>query len=124
MLRRLGLGLLLGIGLAGAANAQGPTQFDGRYTGELVLTKVIKGDCTRPPLGALYPLTISGGEVRFKYVPRFDTVLVGKVGENGIFQASSPRRKGSIQMTGSIQGDNLTGYIVSPSCNYVFRAQH
>jgi len=124
MLRRLGLGLLFGIGFAIAPKAQGPTQFDGSYTGELILTKVIKGDCTRPPLGALYPLTISGGEVRFTYVPRFDTILSGRVGDNGIFQASSPRRKGAIQMTGSIQGDNLTAYIASPSCNYVFRAKH
>jgi hypothetical protein len=48
-LRRLALSLPLGVGLAIAAKAQGPTPFDGRYTGELILTKVIKGDCTRPP---------------------------------------------------------------------------
>jgi hypothetical protein len=124
MPRWLGPGLLLGLGFVIAAKAQGPTQFDGRYTGELILTKVIKGDCTRPPLGALYPLTISGGEVRFTYVPRFDTLLSGKVGDNGIFQASSRQKRGLIHMTGSIQGDNLTAYIVSPSCNYIFRAKH
>jgi hypothetical protein len=36
---------------------------------------VIINDYTQPPLGALYPLTISGGEVRFAYVPRFDTTF-------------------------------------------------
>src|SRR5437867_8789769 len=86
MLRWLGLGLLLGTGLGSVAWAQGSAKFDGQYMGELTLTKVLN-DCTRPPLGALYPLTISGGEVRFAYVPRFDTTLRGKVGETGIFKA-------------------------------------
>jgi hypothetical protein len=121
--RSLGLGVLLGTGLASIAWAQSPTQFNGRYTGELILTKLVKGDCTKPPLGALYPLTISGGEVRFAYVPRFDTTLIGKVDENGIFKAYARLRKGFIEMTGSIQGNNLTAYIVSPSCNYIFRTK-
>jgi hypothetical protein len=62
--------------------------------GELTLTKVINGDCTKPPFGALYPLTISRGEVRFAYRPRFDTTLSGTVDEPvGILSAprlSSP----------------------------------
>jgi len=124
MPRRLGLGFLLGVGLASAASAQGSAQYDGQYTGELTLTKVIKGNCTKPPWGALYPLTISGGEVRFAYVPRFDTSLNGKVDESGIFRATARARNGLVEMTGSIQGSNLTAYIASPSCNYIFRTKY
>jgi hypothetical protein len=121
MRRRLGLGLLLGIGLANVAWAQGSAQFDGQYVGRLTLTKIIKGDCTEPPLGAVYPLAISRGEVRFAYVPHFDTTLSGKVDKNGVFKAAARLRKGSIQMTGRVEGINVTAYIVSPSCNYTFQ---
>src|SRR5215472_2333229 len=124
MLRWLGLGLLLGAGLGSAAWAQGSAAFDGQHMGELTLTKVINGDCTKPPLGALYPLTISRGEVRFAYRPRFDTTLSGRVDENGIFKASARVRKGVVPMTGRIQGRNLTAFIVSPSCNYTFRTKN
>ena len=124
MLRWLGLGLLLGTGLVSVASAQGPAAFDGQYMGELTLTKVINGDCTKPPFGALYPLTISRGEVRFAYRPRFDTTLSGKVDENGIFKASARVRKGFVQMTGHIQGNNLTAHFVSPSCNYTFQTKY
>ena len=120
----LGLGLLLGTGLASLAWAQGSAKFDGQYMGELVLTKVISGDCTEPPLGALYPLRISNGQVRFAYVPRFDTTLSGWVGENGSFKASARARKGFVQMTGHIEGNNLTAHIVSPSCNYTFQTKY
>jgi hypothetical protein len=123
MLRWLGLGLLLGTGLGSAAWAQGSAKFDGQYMGELTLTKVIN-DCTQPPQGALYPLTISRGEVRFAYVPRFDTTLSGKVDENGTFKASARLRRGYVQMTGHIQGNNLTAHIVSPSCNYTFQTKN
>jgi|ERR1700756_2820341 hypothetical protein len=119
MLRWLGMGLVFGT-VVGIAWAQGSAKFDGQYRGELTLTKVIKGDCTQPPPGALYPLTISRGEVRFVYVPRFDTTLRGRVGEDGIFKASARARKGFVQMTGRIQGNNITAHIVSPSCNYTF----
>jgi hypothetical protein len=124
MLRYLGLGLLLGTGLGSVACAQGLAQFDGQYMGELTLKKVINGDCTKPPLGALYPLTISRGEVRFVYLPRFGTTLRGKVGENGVFKASARSRRGFVQMTGHIQGNNLTADIVSPSCNYSFKTRN
>jgi hypothetical protein len=124
MLRWLGLGLLFGAGLGGVAWAQGSARFDGQYMGELTLTKILNGDCTEPPLGSLYPLTISRGEVRFVYLPRFGTTLSGKIGENGIFKASSRLRRGLIQMTGRIQGNYLTADIVSPSCNYSFRTKN
>ena len=123
MLRWLGLGILLGTGLGSVAWAQSSTKFDGQYVGELFLTKVIN-DCTQPPLGALYPLTISRGEVRFKYVPRFNTTLTGKVSEDGMFKASARLRRGYVQMTGHIQGNKLTAYIVSPSCNYTFQTKN
>ncbi|SRR6266404_8283017 len=124
MLRWLGLGLLLGTGLGSVAWAQGSTKFDGQYMGELTLAKEISGDCTRPPLGALYPLTISRGQVRFVYLPRFGTTLIGKADENGIFKASARLRRGFVQMTGRIQGNNLTAHIVSPSCNYTFQTKN
>jgi hypothetical protein len=120
VLRWLGLGFLLGAALGGVAWAQGSAKFDGQYIGELTLTKVIVNDCTQPPLGALYPLTISRGKVRFAYLPRFDTTLRGKVDENGIFKASARLRRGFAHMTGRIQGNNLAAYIVTPSCNYTF----
>jgi len=123
MLRWLGLGLLLGTGFGSVASARGSAKFDGQYMGELTLTKVIN-DCTQPPPGALYPLTISRGEVRFAYVPRFDTTLSGKVDANGIFKASARLRRGFVQMTGRIQGNNLTAHIVSPSCNYTFQTKN
>jgi hypothetical protein len=120
----LGLSLLLGAGLGSIAWAQGSARFDGQYVGELSLTKVIRGDCTQPPLGALYPLAISGGEVRFKYVPRFDTTLIGTIDANGNFKAFRRLRKGLISMTGHIQGNNVIAYIVSPSCNYTFATKN
>src|SRR5436190_3290514 len=121
MWRGLGLGLLLGAGLAGAASAQGPAQFDGQYTGELVLVHEKKGDCTRPPSGAVYPLTISRGEVRFSYVPRFATTLSGRIAADGVFRASARAKKGVVQMTGRIQGNNVTAEIASPSCIHTFQ---
>ena len=123
MLRSLGLGLLLGTGLGSVAWAQGSAKFDGQYMGELTLTKETSGDCTTPPLGALYPLTVSRGEVRFNYVPRFNTSLGGKVDQNGMFKASARLRRGIVQMTGHIQGNSLTAEIVSPSCKYSFKTK-
>jgi len=124
MLKYLGLGLLLGAGLGSVAWAQGPAKFDGQYMGELALTKEIAGDCTRPPLGALYPLTISRGVVRFAYLPRFGTTLSGRVDEDGSFKASARLRKGFVQMTGRIQGNNVSASIASPSCNYTFQTRN
>jgi hypothetical protein len=123
MLRSLGLGLLLGTGLGSVGWAQGSAKFDGQYMGELTLTKETSGDCTTPPLGALYPLTVSRGEVRFNYVPRFNTSLGGKVDQNGMFKASARLRTGVVQMTGHIQGNSLTAEIVSPSCKYTFKTK-
>jgi hypothetical protein len=122
MWKCLALGLLMA-GLVTPAWAQGPARFDGQYVGELTLRKVVSGDCTRPPLGARYPLIISGNEVQFKYVPRFDTVLRGKVDQNGTFTASRDLRAGSISMTGHVQGNKVTARISSPSCIYTFRTR-
>src|SRR5690348_6629088 len=121
---RLQLGVLLGSGFATAASAQVPARFDGQYVGELTLTRVTSGDCSQPAMGALYPLTISRGEVRFAYVPRFNTTLVGTVSDAGIIKAVARRRTGSIQMRGRVQGSNITAYIASPSCNYTFQTKN
>jgi hypothetical protein len=124
MPRRLGLGLVFAGGFGSLAWAQGLAQFDGQYMGELTLTKIINGDCTKPPLGSMYPLAISRGEVRFVYVPHFGTTLSGKVDEKGVFKASARLRKGSVQMTGRVQGMNITATITSPSCNYTFQTRN
>ena len=127
MRRALGLGLMLAAGLAGNALAQVTTRYDGDYVGELVLTngnKTSSGNCTEPPLGARYPLKISGGVVRFVYVPRFDTRLVGRVAENGNFTASARIKHGFVRMTGRISENKLTAYIVSPSCDYTFQTKN
>jgi hypothetical protein len=123
MLKWHGLGLLLGVVLANIAWAQDFARFDGQYVGELTLTKVINGNCTPPSLGSLYPLTISAGQVQFKYDPRFDTVLRGHVNEDGTFMATRLLRKGQVMMIGYIQGRNITGYIESPSCRYTFETK-
>ena len=123
MPKLVGPGLLLCTALTSAAWAQGSARFDGQYRGELTLTKEIKENCTRPPLGALYPLRISRGQVQFIYVPRFDTTLRGQVDDNGIFKASARTRHGSVQMTGRIRGNNITARIISPSCNYTFQTK-
>jgi hypothetical protein len=115
--------LLLGSGLWSAAWAQATAKFDGHYVGELTLKKTISGDCTEPPLGALYPLTISKGEVRFVYLPKFGTTLRGRVDEDGAFKASARSRKGYVQMTGHIQGGSVSAAIASPSCNYTFQTK-
>jgi hypothetical protein len=120
----LGLGLLLGAGLAGAARGQGAARFDGQYVGQLTLTAIISGDCTTPPVGALYPLSISEGVVRFKYVPRFDTTLIGTVDDKGNLKASRRLRSGSVTMTGRIDGNSLSASIVSPSCKYSFQTKN
>jgi hypothetical protein len=124
MLKWLGPSLLLGAALGNVAWAQGSTKFDGQYVGELTLGKTIRGDCTEPPAGALFPLTISGGQVEFKYVPLFDTILRGKVDENGAFKAVRRVRKGLVSMAGRIQENNVTAHIKSPSCDYTFRTRH
>src|SRR5215469_3512067 len=124
MLRCLGLGLLLGTALANAAWAQGSSKFDGQYMGELTLTKEISGDCTHPPLGALYPMTILRGDVRFVYRPRFGTTLVGRVDENGLLKASARLRNGVVHMTGQTDGRNLRAEIISPSCRYLFQTKN
>jgi hypothetical protein len=59
MLKGPGLGILFGTGIVNLAIAQNLAAFDGQYMGELVLTREISGDCTRPPPGALYPLRIT-----------------------------------------------------------------
>jgi hypothetical protein len=122
--KRLGLWLLLGMGLAGIAWAQGSARFDGQYMGELTLTKEISGDCTPPPLGALYPMTILRGDVRFVYRPRFGTTLVGRVDENGLLKASARLRNGVVHMTGQTDGRNLRAEIISPSCRYLFQTKN
>ena len=123
MLERLGWVFLFAAGLGSFAWGQSTARFDGQYRGELTLTKIIKGDCTEPPLGALYPLRISLGVVRFAYIPRFDTALTGRVDENGIFKASARGRHGTVQMSGRVQGTHITAYLVSPSCNYTFQTK-
>jgi hypothetical protein len=97
--------------------------FDGQYIGELRLTNWVSGDCTEPPLGALYPLTVSAGEVRFAYLPRFATTLTGKVAANGSFKASARTKKGFVQMTGQIRGENVIAELKSPSCKYSFKTK-
>jgi hypothetical protein len=124
MLRWLGLGLLLVAGFDSGAWAQGSARFDGQYAGELILMGTLKGDCTQPPPGALYPLIVSGGNVRFAYLPRFNTTLSGRVGDDGNFTASARLRKGFAQMTGQIRGNHVTASIVSPSCNYTFQTRN
>jgi len=120
----LGLAVLLAIAHAGLVWAQGFAKFDGQYVGELTLQKTISGDCTEPPLGALYPLTISNGEVRFAYLPKFGTTLRGRIDGNGVFKASARSRKGYVQMTGQIQGSAVKAAIESPSCNYKFQTKN
>ena len=113
MLRRLGLGLLLGATTGAAAWAQATDRFDGQYVGELTLKSVVTGDCTQPPPAAVYPLTISGGEVRFAYLPRFATVLTGTVNAKGTFKASARVHGGMIRMTGHTDGIHITAAIAS-----------
>jgi hypothetical protein len=122
MMKRLGLCLLCGAALANAAWAQGVSQFDGQYVGKMTLTGIINGDCTPPPVGAEYPLRIIGGQVHFKYVPRFDTELTGRIDPSGSFKAFGKTKSGVVTMTGHISGyRNLTANIVSPSCQYTFQ---
>jgi hypothetical protein len=121
MRKALTFGLLLGAALANVARAQGVAGFDGQYVGKLTLTKLLSGDCTEPPLGALYPLAISGGRVEFKYLPRFDTILRGRVDADGSFSASRRLRRGLIKMSGQIEGTNVVATITSPSCIYSFK---
>jgi hypothetical protein len=124
MLQRLCLGLLLGAAIGNFAWAQGSSAFDGEYTGRLTLKKVISGDCTKPPLGAIYPLTVSRGQVQFKYVPRFDTTLNGTVDANGRFKASRRVPKGVVSMDGQIRFNDVTATIRSPSCEYTFQTKN
>jgi hypothetical protein len=121
--KQLGLGLVLGAILAGGAWAQGASPFDSDYVGELTLGGIINGDCTTPPLGSAYPLSISGGVVRFKYLPRFDTILTGPVDRNGGFKASAQTKSGMINMVGKVQGGSVTAKIQSPSCLYSFQSR-
>jgi hypothetical protein len=119
------LALALGtVAPATAAVAQAPSPFDGSYAGELRLTQVFDGDCTEPPLGALYPLTVFGGQVRFAYLPRFATVLSGSVAPDGRFTAAAPTRRGIVRMTGRIRGNAVRAQIVSPSCRYEFATKY
>ncbi|HEX3882016.1 MAG TPA: hypothetical protein VHW66_05110 [Stellaceae bacterium] len=120
----LGLGLLCAAGATGAALAQGSPRYDGHYLGTLVLTKAIgRGDCTEPPAGAQYPMTVSGGTVRFSYAPRFDTTLIGTVDHTGNFTAMAQLKTGLVQMTGRIRHEEVRAAITSPSCDYSFQTR-
>ena len=116
----LGVAMLGSIAGARSAAAQGASGFDGDYTGTLTLVEVISGNCTPAPPGAIYPLTVSGGQVSFAYDPRFATVLTGSVAPDGTFRASAPTSLGPIEMTGQIKGNQVNAQIVSPSCLYNF----
>src|SRR3954447_12576541 len=116
----LGAAMLGSIAGARSAAAQGASDFDGEYTGTLTLVEVISGNCTPAPPAAVYPLSVSGGEVSFGYDPRFDTVLTGNVAPDGTFQASALTSQGPIKMTGQIKGNQVNAQIVSPSCLYNF----
>jgi hypothetical protein len=119
------LGVALAAGLADTAWAQDVSRFDGQYVGELTLKGIINGNCATPPVGAEYPLTITGGQVHFKYVPRFDTELTGRVDPSGNFKATGQTKSGVVTMTGHISGyRNLTANIVSPSCQYAFQTKN
>ena len=120
---RFGLSLLLGTAVSGAAEAQTAGRFDGQYVGELALTSVVTGDCAEPPPGALYPMEVSGGIVRFKYTPRFNTTLIGPVHPDGTFEAISRLRRGAVRMTGRIDGDTVAAELRSPSCKYTYRTR-
>ena len=122
MLKYAGLALLF-ITTIGVALAQVSIKFDGQYVGDLTLTKEISGDCTRPPVGAVYPLIISGGKIRFVYRPRFGTTLTGSIDDNGNFTAFTRVSKGIVHMSGKVQGNTLSASITSPSCNYSFTAK-
>ncbi|HLY44678.1 MAG TPA: hypothetical protein VKQ73_03805 [Stellaceae bacterium] len=123
MLRWLGVGLLFGAAVATTAWAQGAAAFDGQYVGELTLTRTVSGDCTPPPLAAVYPLNVARGEVSFAYVPRFATTLRGRIDAKGNFTAAARVPSGLIRMTGRIQGLSATATIASPSCNYTFQTK-
>jgi len=123
MLRRLGLGLSLAACVGGTAWGQGATIFDGTYMGQLTLTRIVKGDCTPPAPGALFPLTIAQGRVRFSYQPRFDTELTGRVRPNGAFVAAARIHGGLVHMAGRVENGNVTARIKSPSCRYIFHTQ-
>ncbi|MGE5271241.1 MAG: hypothetical protein ACM3JG_16395 [Thiohalocapsa sp.] len=123
MRRLLGLGLLFAGISAGAAMAQGAGAFDGQYVGELTLVRVIQGDCSKPPLGSLYPLTVAQNQVRFLYTPRFSTMLVGSVDRNGVISATARAHKGVVKMTGRIRGSSVAATILSPSCQYDFKTK-
>jgi len=110
------------IAFAPVAPAQVVSLFDGQYAGELRLAGTIEGDCTEPPRGALYPLIVSGGQVRFAYLPRFATTLTGSVAPNGSFRASAPTKLGPVEMVGQIRGNIVEAQIASPSCRYTFVA--
>ena len=114
------LGVLGSIAVARSAAAQGASGFDGDYTGTLTLVEVKSGNCTPSPPGAVYPLTVSGGQVTFAYDPRFDTVLTGNVAPDGTFRASASTSLGPIEMAGQIKDNQVNAQIVSPSCLYNF----
>ena len=122
MAKWLGLTMILAAALAGEAWAQAASRFDGDYVGDLTLNGIINGDCTKPPLGSAYPLSIAGGVVRFKYVPRFDTTLLGRIDSSGAFKATARVKSGSITMTGRVQNGSVTAKIQSPSCVYSFQS--
>jgi hypothetical protein len=119
----LGLGLSLAAAGASLAAAQGSPRYDGQYVGTLILDKTIRGDCDEPPPGAQYPLSVSGGAVKFNYLPRFSTTLVGTVDAAGNFVALAAIKSGTIQMTGRIVGQRVIAKVLSPSCSYSFQTE-
>ena len=124
MSKWLALVLVMAGALSGPARAQGTTRYDGRYMAELTLVGVRTGDCTQPPFGALYPLSIARGEVSFAYLPRFSTTLTGRIAENGTFNASARLPKGRVQMTGRVSGNSVAASIISPSCRYTLQSRN
>jgi hypothetical protein len=87
--------------------------------------EVFSGDCAEPPVGARYPLSITNGRVRFKYIPRLSTTLTGTIEDSGAFKASATLNRGkTARMTGRVDGTIARADIVTPSCHYGFLTKH
>lgn len=104
---------------AGCAPAGQPAAavgaFDGTYRGTLRLTRNADGACGDAAIQRT--VTIANGHARILYNPSRGRAAVGTVRPDGSFTLVGETST-SVEITGRIEGDALTGRFDSETCTY------
>lgn len=120
-IRGLGVICCLVLATAGCAPpgqptaAPAPGAFDGTYRGTLRLTRNADGQCGDAVIQRT--VTVANSHARIVYNPSRGRAAVGTVRPDGSFTLVG-ETSGSVEITGRIEGDALTGRFNSDICTY------